>query len=152
MHHPNEACCVIRSQDGRMSSHDPILRDTSGDPPRSESLDHPDTIGPCKIRQVVGEGGMGIVYDAEQLKPVRRRVALKMMKVGMDTREVVARFEAERQALAMMDHPGIARVLDAGATVDPMYRTHAASPDEALCSALRGSAMAAGRSRPQVLF
>jgi serine/threonine protein kinase len=58
---------------------------------------------------------MGIVYEAEQLEPVHRRVALKMVRAGMDTGEVLARFEAERQALAVMDHPGIARVLDAGA-------------------------------------
>src|SRR4029434_7014021 len=63
-----------------------------------------------------GEGGMGVVYMAEQEEPVRRRVALKIIKLGMDTRQVVARFEAERQALAMMDHPNIARVLDGGAT------------------------------------
>lgn len=77
---------------------------------------HPDRIGPFKILQVLGEGGMGIVYEAEQTAPVRRRVALKIIKVGMDTKEVVARFEAERQALAVMDHPNIAKVLDAGAT------------------------------------
>ncbi len=76
----------------------------------------PERIGPFKILQVLGEGGMGIVYDAEQISPVRRRVALKVIKAGMDTKEVVARFEAERQALAVMDHPNIAKVLDAGAT------------------------------------
>ena len=69
-----------------------------------------------KILQTIGEGGFGVVYMAEQEEPVRRRVALKVIKLGMDTREVVARFEAERQALAMMDHPNIARVLDGGAT------------------------------------
>jgi tetratricopeptide (TPR) repeat protein len=77
---------------------------------------HPERIGPFKILQVLGEGGMGIVYEAEQMEPVRRRVALKIIKAGMDTKEVVARFEAERQALAVMDHPNIAKVLDAGAT------------------------------------
>src|SRR2546430_4188766 len=61
-------------------------------------------------------GGMGVVYVAEQTEPVRRRVALKIIKPGMDTKQVIARFEAERQALAMMDHPNIAKVLDAGAT------------------------------------
>ena len=66
--------------------------------------------------QKIGEGGCGVVYMAEQEKPVRRRVALKIIKLGMDTKSVIARFEAERQALAMMDHPNIARVLDAGAT------------------------------------
>ncbi|MCG6955699.1 MAG: serine/threonine-protein kinase [Gemmatimonadetes bacterium] len=78
----------------------------------------PQVVGPYHIVQLIGEGGMGVVYDAEQFEPVRRRVALKMMKPGMDSREVVARFEAERQALAVMDHPGIAKVLDAGVADD----------------------------------
>lgn len=73
-------------------------------------------IGPYTIVELIGEGGFGTVYLAEQSVPVRRQVALKIIKPGMDTRQVIARFEAERQALAMMDHPGIARVLDAGAT------------------------------------
>ena len=73
-------------------------------------------IGRYKILEEIGEGGCGIVYVAEQTEPVRRRVALKVIKLGMDTKAVVARFEAERQALAMMDHPNIAKVLDAGAT------------------------------------
>jgi serine/threonine protein kinase/tetratricopeptide (TPR) repeat protein len=73
-------------------------------------------IGPYKLLEPIGEGGMGVVYMAEQTEPVRRKVALKVIKPGMDTRQVVARFEAERQALALMDHPNIARVLDAGAT------------------------------------
>src|SRR5882724_745916 len=73
-------------------------------------------VGHYKLLQRIGEGGCGIVYMAEQEKPVRRRVALKIIKLGMDTKGVVARFEAERQALALMDHPNIARVLDAGAT------------------------------------
>ncbi len=75
-----------------------------------------DRIGRYKLLQQIGEGGFGVVYLAEQEEPVRRRVALKVIKAGMDTREVIARFEAERQALAMMDHPNIAQVLDAGAT------------------------------------
>ncbi len=75
-----------------------------------------DRIGRYKLLQKIGEGGAGIVYLAEQEEPVRRRVALKVIKLGMDTRSVIARFEAERQALAMMDHPNIAKVLDAGAT------------------------------------
>ena len=75
-----------------------------------------DQIGHYKIREQIGEGGCGVVYVAEQTEPVRRRVALKVIKLGMDTKSVIARFEAERQALAMMDHPNIARVLDAGAT------------------------------------
>jgi serine/threonine protein kinase/tetratricopeptide (TPR) repeat protein len=73
-------------------------------------------IGPYKLLQKLGEGGYGVVYMAEQQQPIRRRVALKIIKLGMDTRNVIARFEAERQALALMDHPNIARVLDAGAT------------------------------------
>ncbi len=73
-------------------------------------------IGPYKLLQQIGEGGFGVVFMAEQMEPVRRRVALKIIKLGMDTRRVVARFEAERQALAMMDHPNIAKVFDAGAT------------------------------------
>ena len=73
-------------------------------------------IGPYKLLQLIGEGGFGAVFMAEQVRPVRRRVALKILKPGVDTKQVVARFEAERQALALMDHPNIARVLDAGAT------------------------------------
>ncbi len=73
-------------------------------------------IGRYKLREKIGEGGCGVVYVAEQEQPVRRKVALKIIKLGMDTKSVVARFEAERQALAMMDHPNIAKVLDAGAT------------------------------------
>jgi WD40 repeat protein/serine/threonine protein kinase len=73
-------------------------------------------VGPYKLLEEVGEGGMGVVYMAEQCVPVRRKVALKLIKPGMDTRRVIARFEAERQALALMDHPNIARILDAGAT------------------------------------
>src|SRR2546428_4221100 len=74
------------------------------------------TLGRYKLLERVGEGGCGVVYVAEQTEPVRRRVALKVIKLGMDTRSVIARFEAERQALAMMDHPNIAKVLDAGTT------------------------------------
>jgi len=73
-------------------------------------------IGPYKLLEQIGEGGFGIVFMAEQVRPMRRRVALKIVKPGMDTRQVIARFEAERQALALMDHPNISRVLDGGAT------------------------------------
>ncbi len=83
----------------------------------SRSTESPGTrIGRYKILQLIGEGGFGSVYMAEQEEPVRRKVALKIIKLGMDTRQVTARFEAERQALALMDHPNIARVFDAGAT------------------------------------
>ena len=75
-----------------------------------------DRIGRYKLLQQIGEGGCGVVYMAEQEEPVRRRVALKVIKLGMDTKSVIARFEAERQALALMDHPNIAKVLDAGTT------------------------------------
>ena len=74
------------------------------------------TIGPYKVLQEIGQGGMGIVYMAEQRQPIDRKVALKIIKVGMDTRQVIARFEAERQALALMQHPNIASVIDAGET------------------------------------
>ena len=75
-----------------------------------------DRIGRYKLLQQIGEGGCGVVYMAEQEEPVHRRLALKVIKLGMDTKQVIARFEAERQALALMDHPNIAKVLDAGAT------------------------------------
>src|SRR3954466_10044700 len=76
----------------------------------------PQQIGPYRIIAAVGHGGMGEVYKAEQREPIQRIVALKVIKLGMDTKEVIARFEGERQALALMDHPNIARVFDAGAT------------------------------------
>ena len=79
-------------------------------------LSPPEQIGPYKILQSLGEGGMGVVYQAQQETPIRRRVALKLIKVGMDSKEVIARFESERQALALMDHPHIAKVYDAGTT------------------------------------
>jgi serine/threonine protein kinase len=83
----------------------------------SEVTERPGTvIGPYKLLEQIGEGGFGVVFLAEQTEPVRRKVALKVLKPGMDTRQVVARFEAERQTLAIMDHPNIARVFDGGAT------------------------------------
>ncbi len=78
----------------------------------------PESVGPYRIVEPLGEGGMGIVYHAEQERPIRRRVALKLIKPGMDTRQILARFESERQALAIMNHPAVARVFDAGATED----------------------------------
>jgi eukaryotic-like serine/threonine-protein kinase len=92
-----------------------FMKTLEAEPP--EAGEAPGTvIGRYKLLQVIGEGGFGRVYMAEQLEPVRRKVALKIIKLGMDTREVVARFEAERQALALMDHPNIAQVHDGGAT------------------------------------
>jgi serine/threonine protein kinase/tetratricopeptide (TPR) repeat protein len=81
-----------------------------------EPFADPETIGPYRILRRLGVGGMGVAYEAEQRQPVRRHVALKVIKLGMDTEQVVARFEAERQALAVMDHPGIAKVFDGGST------------------------------------
>src|SRR5688500_1213727 len=75
-----------------------------------------DTIGRYRLIEKLGEGGCGAVWAAEQREPMKRRVALKIIKLGMDTRQVIARFEGERQALAMMEHPHIAKILDAGAT------------------------------------
>src|SRR5205809_4071576 len=90
-------------------------------PPGASLAEKPgDHIGHYKLLQQIGEGGCGVVYMAEQEEPVRRRVALKIIKLGMDTRQVIARFEAERQALAMMDHPNIAKVFDAGSTECPL--------------------------------
>ena len=85
---------------------------------RRQTARTPDRVGAYQILAPLGEGGMGVVYLAEQAAPMRRRVALKLIKLGMDTRQVIARFEAERQALALMDHPNIATVFDAGATDD----------------------------------
>ena len=97
-----------------MGSADGHNRPVSGTEPISEKPG--DRIGRYRLIECIGSGGSGVVYLAEQEEPVRRRVALKILKLGMDTQSVVARFEAERQALALMDHPNIARVLDAGAT------------------------------------
>jgi eukaryotic-like serine/threonine-protein kinase len=99
-----------------------MLRDATGadeffGPEATVVTEGPGTvIGRYKLLQKIGEGGMGVVYMAEQREPVTRKVALKIIKLGMDTKQVVARFEAERQALALMDHPNIAKVLDGGAT------------------------------------
>jgi serine/threonine protein kinase len=95
----------------------PLLADGTGQPAKPVVDEYVGTmVGRYKLLQRIGEGGCGVVYMAEQAEPVRRRVALKIIKLGMDTKSVIARFDAERQALAMMDHPNIARVLDAGAT------------------------------------
>ena len=103
--------CCRPTGSGRIPPADPVV------PPEQLIGEGPGTvIGRYKLLQEIGEGGFGLVFMAEQLEPVQRKVALKIIKAGMDTREVIARFEAERQALALMDHPNIARVLDAGAT------------------------------------
>jgi hypothetical protein len=93
-----------------------LAQDTGEEAAPGPSEQPGERIGRYKLLENLGEGGCGVVYVAEQTEPVRRRVALKVIKLGMDTKQVVARFEAERQSLAMMDHPNIARVLDAGAT------------------------------------
>ena len=99
-----------------LAAHDEVS-DFLEDPAVSSPQEGPgSSIGAYKILQQIGEGGMGVVYMAEQQEPVRRKVALKVIKLGMDTKQVIARFEAERQALAMMDHPSVARVFDAGTT------------------------------------
>jgi serine/threonine protein kinase len=90
--------------------------DTASPPPEPADERAGTRVGPYKLLQQIGEGGMGAVFMAEQQQPVRRMVALKIIKPGMDTKQVIARFEAERQALALMDHPNIAKVLDGGAT------------------------------------
>ena len=95
-----------------------LLKTALDGPALPEFEDLEDRIGPYRLLEKLGEGGMGVVYLAEQDEPIRRRVAVKVIKLGMDTRAVVSRFESERQALALMDHPHIARVIDAGATSD----------------------------------
>src|SRR5262245_50562506 len=92
---------------------EPASPTTDDDPPGERPGDR---VGPYKLLQRIGEGGMGVVFMAEQEQPVRRTVALKIIRAGMDSKAVLARFEAERQALALMDHPNIAKVLDAGTT------------------------------------
>jgi non-specific serine/threonine protein kinase/serine/threonine-protein kinase len=118
----NQACA---SSSGLRQGVEALLaaHERLGDIPLSATVDEPAVtersgtlIGPYKLLEQIGEGGFGVVFMAEQTQPLRRKVALKVLKPGMDTRQVVARFEAERQALAIMDHPNIARVFDGGAT------------------------------------
>jgi len=107
---------LLRAHDSQCMLDEPVLADDGmcGELPLSEG---PGTvIGRYKLLERIGEGGMAVVHMAEQQQPIRRKVALKIIKLGMDTKQVIARFEAERQALAMMDHPNIAKVHDAGAT------------------------------------
>jgi serine/threonine protein kinase len=94
----------------------PALDTGTPDPALDDESQVGQTLGPYHLLQPIGSGGMGEVWLAEQRQPVRRRVAIKLIKAGMDTREVVARFESERQALALMEHPNIAKVFEAGAT------------------------------------
>src|SRR5262245_42286767 len=99
-----------------------FLRDRTGTGDPGATVDPPggegpgSVIGPYKLLEQIGEGGFGVVFLAEQTAPVRRKVALKVLKPGMDTRQVIARFEAERQALAILDHVNIAKVFEGGAT------------------------------------
>ncbi|WP_206026342.1 tetratricopeptide repeat protein [Roseimicrobium sp. ORNL1] len=110
---------LLRADDGAgafLEKTIPLPREIETEMARFKPEQAGDHIGPYTLREQLGEGGFGVVWVAEQVKPVRRTVALKIIKLGMDTRDVVARFEQERQALAMMDHPNIARVFDAGVT------------------------------------
>jgi WD40 repeat protein/serine/threonine protein kinase len=122
----NEACGAdqaLRAQiEGLLKAHEMLGSFLAPSPVPGPTLDEPlrecpgSVIGPYKLLEQIGEGGFGVVFMAEQTQPVRRKVALKVLKPGMDTRQVVARFEAERQALALMDHANIAKVLDGGQT------------------------------------
>jgi eukaryotic-like serine/threonine-protein kinase len=111
---PSALCARCAPGGSALSNETAPLKTIHLSPPLSEKPG--DRIGRYKLLQEIGEGGFGMVYMAEQEEPVRRRVALKIIKLGMDTKQVIARFEAERQALALMDHPNIAKALDAGAT------------------------------------
>jgi serine/threonine protein kinase len=123
----NEACGADQALrghlEGLLKAHEMLGSFLAPPPPTpGATVDEPITerpgtvLGPYKLLQEIGEGGMGTVFMAEQTQPIQRKVALKIIKPGMDSRQVIARFEAERQALALMDHPNIARVLDAGTT------------------------------------
>ncbi|HSO24924.1 MAG TPA: tetratricopeptide repeat protein, partial [Chondromyces sp.] len=107
---------LLAAEPPEHESEAPTMAVPDAAPTAWEGSEQGTTIGPYTVLHLLGEGGFGSVYLAEQEEPVRRKVALKIIKLGMDTREVMARFDAERQALAMMDHPNIARVIDAGAT------------------------------------
>src|SRR6266481_7171473 len=108
---------LLRAHDSAGTFMDSLAVDPRRETPVVKPSEQPgDRIGRYKLLQQIGEGGCGVIYMAEQEEPVRRKVALKVIKLGMDTKRVIARFEAERQALALMDHPNIACVFDAGAT------------------------------------
>jgi non-specific serine/threonine protein kinase/serine/threonine-protein kinase len=110
--------CMVNQRGDEVSSLADTIPVPASSRPEEPEADVPRRIGPYRLAHRIGEGGMGEVWLAEQLEPVRRRVALKVIKAGMETREVVARFESERQALALMDHPAIAKVYDGGTTPD----------------------------------
>jgi len=117
--HPCKAriTALLKAHDRKNPILDPLLNDAGSFPGDDCLSEVPGTvIDRYKLLEKIGEGGMAVVYMAEQEEPMRRKVALKIIKLGMDTKQVIARFEAERQALALMDHPNIAKVLDAGAT------------------------------------
>ncbi len=107
---------MLEAHDKRFLEHTPAVTDAASDAPTGAETPG-QRIGDYRLVERLGEGGMGTVWRAEQIEPVQRQVALKLIKAGMDSRQVIARFEAERQALALMDHPNIARVLDGGADV-----------------------------------
>jgi len=104
-------------------------------------------IGRYKLLEKIGEGGFGEVWMAEQREPVKRRVALKIIKLGMDSRQIVARFEAERQALAMMDHPNIAKIFDAGTTGAADSQLSTSNSQSGRCCSRRSSLPSPGRHR-----
>jgi hypothetical protein len=106
-------------------------------------------LGRYKLLEKIGEGGFGEVWMAEQREPVKRRVALKLIKLGMDSRQIVARFEAERQALAMMDHPNIAKIFDAG-SIDAPLGSAGCQPAVSPTASRRGSASAGTMDSPGV--
>lgn len=111
---------TIKQEDSREQNITPEEASASAETIRSDTplMEQPGTwIGRYKLLKVLGEGGMGVVYLAEQQRPIKRQVAIKLIKPGMDSKRVVARFEAEQQALALMDHPHIAHVFDAGLTM-----------------------------------
>src|SRR5215469_7130576 len=107
------AACLLLA--GSLTTAMETLAGATPEPDAPHAIEH-DGFGPYRILRTIGEGGMGVVYLAEQTDPIHRRVALKVVKPGMDTRQILSRFNYERQALAMMDHPNIARVYDASAT------------------------------------
>jgi serine/threonine protein kinase len=112
-----EALLAANDRNSRFLESPPIKNDADATPIMPPITERPGSmIGPYKLMEQIGEGGFGLVFVAEQQQPFRRRVALKVIKPGMDSQEVIARFEAERQALALMDHPNIAQVWDAGTT------------------------------------